>query len=62
MGWRLIFYSMGALALVTAVFWWMLTASTPAQHRFVSKKELQYIENSLETKKEVGSVFINENT
>lgn len=47
MGWKLIFYSMGGLALVTALIFWAFTASSPRQHRFIKEEEVLYIERSL---------------
>jgi len=38
----------GISTAVTILLWTLLTSSTPAEHRFISKVERQYIINSLE--------------
>lgn len=46
-GWRTVFYGEAALILIVTILWIILVANTPNVHRFISAKELQYIEKSL---------------
>nr|CAB3266122.1 sialin [Phallusia mammillata] len=47
-GWPSVFYIFGTLALVWCIVWFLLAANTPAEHPRISKKELEYIQNSIE--------------
>ncbi|XP_028173141.1 putative inorganic phosphate cotransporter isoform X1 [Ostrinia furnacalis] len=50
LGWKLIFYTMSGLLFVNAAIWYWFSASTPGEHRMISKEERQYIENGLQIK------------
>lgn len=55
-GWPSIFYVFGGLGLGWSVLWFFLSASSPAEHSFVSEREREYIEASLQEKTTVRSV------
>ncbi|RVE51985.1 hypothetical protein evm_003263 [Chilo suppressalis] len=46
-GWKLNFYVMSGLLFLNAAVWYWFAASSPAEHRMISKEERQYIETSL---------------
>jgi ACS family sodium-dependent inorganic phosphate cotransporter-like MFS transporter 5 len=58
-GWESIFYIFGGAGLVWSVLFFALTANTPAEHRFISKKEADYIleatRKSIETREALQS-------
>ncbi|XP_073955797.1 putative inorganic phosphate cotransporter isoform X2 [Choristoneura fumiferana] len=48
-GWKLIFYSISVLALVTAAVWYLAAASSPEEHRLMGDEEQKYIEKGLKS-------------
>ncbi|XP_031626879.1 sialin-like [Contarinia nasturtii] len=46
-GWESTFYGEAVLVLITTVLWMLLVSNTPHTHRFISEKEVNYIETSL---------------
>ncbi|GBP75625.1 Putative inorganic phosphate cotransporter [Eumeta japonica] len=58
LGWKLIFYCMGVLTIVTGLLWGVFAASSPAEHRFMSYHERVYIEKSLQSGDESPSMSI----
>ncbi|XP_031626971.1 sialin-like [Contarinia nasturtii] len=46
-GWEMTFYVEAILILITAILWMLLVSNTPHTHRFISEKEVKYIETSL---------------
>ena len=55
-GWGSIFYIFGILGLVWVVVWWILAASSPADHWFISAKEKEYIIEQTSSNKKVKQV------
>ncbi|XP_050679099.1 putative inorganic phosphate cotransporter isoform X2 [Leptidea sinapis] len=49
MGWKLIFYTISAIMFLQAAVWWYFAASTPGDHKMISKPEKEYIEKALNT-------------
>ncbi|XP_067632690.1 putative inorganic phosphate cotransporter isoform X2 [Eurosta solidaginis] len=47
LGWPGIFYISGGSGIVWALFWFLFSASTPAEHKWISPEERKYIETSL---------------
>ncbi|CAH2096599.1 unnamed protein product [Euphydryas editha] len=47
MGWKLIFYVISGILVVTACIWVFLGASSPGDHRLINKEEKEYIESGL---------------
>ncbi|KAL0839187.1 hypothetical protein ABMA28_017155 [Loxostege sticticalis] len=47
LGWKVIFYTMSGLLFFNAAIWYWFSASSPGEHRMISKEERQYIENGL---------------
>jgi len=45
-GWPAIFYCGGACGFLWVVFWWIYSASTPEEHRSITREELKFIEES----------------
>ncbi|KAH8307432.1 hypothetical protein KR044_011982 [Drosophila immigrans] len=45
-GWPAIFYCGGACGFIWVVFWWIFSASTPEEHRTITREELKFIEES----------------
>ncbi|XP_059058445.1 putative inorganic phosphate cotransporter [Achroia grisella] len=58
MGWKAIFYSMSGLLFATAILWYFCTASSPKEHKFISKEERMYIESRLNVQKPGSNVRI----
>ncbi|XP_058801040.1 putative inorganic phosphate cotransporter [Phymastichus coffea] len=52
MGWPSVFYFMGILGIIWFPFWLVLVYENPQVHPFISDEELEYFENSSETKKD----------
>ncbi len=48
-GWRATFYLAGGVGVVVALVWYWLSADRPAEHRWVNKEELQYINQDAES-------------
>ncbi|XP_067658863.1 sialin-like [Haliotis asinina] len=46
-GWGSIFYIFGAANLVWVVVWMLVSADCPRKHRFISEKEIAYIERKI---------------
>ncbi|CAH2096604.1 unnamed protein product [Euphydryas editha] len=46
-GWKLIFYVVSGILVVTACIWFFLGASSPGDHRLITKEEKIYIESGL---------------
>ncbi|XP_037952075.1 putative inorganic phosphate cotransporter [Teleopsis dalmanni] len=46
MGWPSIFYTSGVAGIVWSIVWYMLSASTPADHPSITTNERRYIETS----------------
>lgn len=46
-GWESIFYFFGGLGLIWFGIWWVVVAESPAEDPKISKKELEYIQESL---------------
>lgn len=51
-GWPASFYVFGGLGYVWMAFWFFLGFNTPSQHPKISQEERQYIEKSLDVKKD----------
>ncbi|KAI5639155.1 major facilitator superfamily domain-containing protein [Phthorimaea operculella] len=51
LGWPLIYYAMAGLMVFAAALWYFFTASTPDQHRFMTLREQEYIEQNLNKSK-----------
>ncbi|CAH2096609.1 unnamed protein product [Euphydryas editha] len=47
MGWKLVFYVISGILVVTACIWIFLGANSPGDHRLMTKKEKEYIESGL---------------
>ncbi|KAL0839185.1 hypothetical protein ABMA28_017153 [Loxostege sticticalis] len=47
LGWKMIFYGFAGFLFVVAVMWYWCAASSPREHRMISKEERQYIEAGL---------------
>lgn len=60
LGWKLIYYTMGAATLVTSLLWAAFTASSPAEHRLITQQELLYIETSLQSTGKVALLTASE--
>ncbi|VVD05417.1 unnamed protein product [Leptidea sinapis] len=58
MGWKLIFYTISAIMFVQAAVWWYFAASTPGDHKMISKPEKEYIEKALNTAQISDSVAL----
>ena len=59
-GWPSVFYIFGAIGIVWCVLWWLIGAASPADHKFISEKEREYIieqTSSNITEKEVISNY-----
>lgn len=50
--WKITFYVHGLLGLIWAASWYFNGASTPAEHSYISKEEIDYIEYSIGIDKE----------
>lgn len=48
-GWKLIFYSISGLTLITAAVWYFAAASSPEEHRLMGDEEQKYIEKGLKS-------------
>lgn len=48
-GWPSIFYIFGALTILWSIVFFYFGADSPAEHRSISQKEREYIEESLRT-------------
>lgn len=48
-GWRMVFYGQAAIVLIITILWMVLVSGSPRSHRFITEKEVEYIENSLGT-------------
>lgn len=48
-GWKLIFYSISGLTLITAAVWYFAAASSPEEHRLMGNEEQKYIEKGLKS-------------
>ncbi|KAF5269201.1 hypothetical protein FQR65_LT02502 [Abscondita terminalis] len=46
-GWETIFYVFGVVGLLWFVLWWVIVAESPIKDRFITKSELNYIQESL---------------
>ncbi|XP_068081841.1 vesicular glutamate transporter 1-like [Anabrus simplex] len=46
-GWRAVFYITGTIGVVWAVAWWKFVHDSPADHPYISGRELRYIQSSL---------------
>ncbi|KAL4720973.1 hypothetical protein ACJJTC_006916 [Scirpophaga incertulas] len=47
MGWKLIFYTISGILLGNSLIWYSFAASSPREHRMISKKEKAFIEAGL---------------
>ncbi|XP_037956117.1 putative inorganic phosphate cotransporter [Teleopsis dalmanni] len=47
MGWPSIFYASGVAGILWSIVWYMLSASTPAEHPFITNNERRFIDNSM---------------
>lgn len=52
LGWPGIYYISGGFGLVWALFWFFFGASTPSQYKAISPEEREFIENSIDEKKD----------
>lgn len=48
LAWKLVFYILGFLGLLSSVIWIIFVSSLPGEHRFISDNELKYIQHCLE--------------
>nr|KAI8731889.1 sialin-like isoform X1 [Biomphalaria glabrata] len=46
-GWGSIFYLSGIFTVLWVIAWFLMTADTPAQHKWISERERVYIESSI---------------
>ncbi|XP_066250528.1 uncharacterized transporter slc-17.2-like [Euwallacea similis] len=48
-GWRTLFWFPGGCGIIWLFFWWLFAADSPASNKYISKKELHYIQDSLKS-------------
>ena len=48
MGWPWVFYLQGGACFIWVLLWLICVTNTPAQHPWISKEEVRYIEDGLE--------------
>jgi MFS transporter, ACS family, solute carrier family 17 (sodium-dependent inorganic phosphate cotransporter), other len=56
-GWVYAFYVPAAITILVALVWFLFVSDSPAVHKGITRKEMEYIENSLGnniSKKKVG--------
>lgn len=56
LGWESVFYVYGIIGCVWYIFWVALVRGTPANDRFISEEEKNYIEASLRQTKDAPSI------
>ena len=49
--WSSIFYFFGTVGICWTLFWYYWASNSPAEHKTISKSEIQYIQNSIEDEK-----------
>ncbi|CAG9786471.1 unnamed protein product [Diatraea saccharalis] len=47
LGWKLIFYSISGMVMLQSIAWYILMASSPREHRWITEEEKEYIEAGL---------------
>lgn len=51
-GWPSVFYIFGTIGCIWWAFWMFIASDSPSKHWFISNREKEYIENSIEVKNE----------
>ena len=56
-GWPSAFYVFGILGILWSIAWFILIRDNPADNPWISKQELQYIQDGLPKKEDVNILF-----
>jgi len=58
LGWTSIFYLFGGLGVVWSILWTLFAASTPAQHKYITQEEKDYILTALDETEDTHKTYV----